>query len=174
MPAKAKTRTDAAAARKPKRAGTKTTAAAAEGGAVKAGKAAAKMTKAAQVAKPLPKKYERIREHLLEETARIRAHLKDVERRTSRVSESDVASEAGGYEDHPADMASETYEREKDLALGDNLQDILGKIRVALEKMDEGTYGTCDVCGRRIGAARLEALPFATLCVSCQSRLEGR
>lgn len=171
MPPKPKTKTDAAAARKPKRAGAKTTAAATKGGAAKTAKVSAKTTKAA---KPLSKKYQRLREQLLEEAARIRADLKDVEQRTSRISESEVASEAGGYEDHPADMASETYEREKDLALGENLQDILGKIRVALEKMDQRTYGICDVCSQRIAAARLEALPFATLCVSCQSRLEGR
>jgi len=174
VPPKAKTKADAAAARKPKRAGAKTAATKAKGGPAKASKAAASTAKATRPMKPLPKKHERIRQQLLEEAARIRADLKDVEQRTSRISESELASEAGGYEDHPADVASETYEREKDLALGDNLQDILGKIRVALEKMDQRTYGICDACGQRIGAARLEALPFATLCVSCQSRLEGR
>ena len=45
---------------------------------------------------------------------------------------------------------------------------------LSLEKMDQGTYGTCDACGGKIVAQRLEALPFATLCLSCQSRLEGR
>jgi RNA polymerase-binding protein DksA len=167
--AKAKTET----ASKPKRAAT--TKAAAKRPAPKA--AAAKAARPAVVKplpKPLPKKYQRIREYLLEEMARLRADLKDVEMRTSRITESEVASEAGGYDDHPADMASETYEREKDLALGENLQDILGKIRIALEKMDQGTYGTCDACGEKIAPERLEALPFATLCVRCQGRLEGR
>ena len=171
MPPKPKAKTASSATETAKRASAKGAAAAKAGPAETAPKAAVTSKHAA---KPLSKKYERIRQTLTEEAARIRQDLREVELRTARATESEVASEAGGYEDHPADMASETYEREKDLALSENLQDILAKIRTALEKMDQGSYGVCDACGERIAAQRLEALPFATLCISCQSRLEGR
>jgi RNA polymerase-binding protein DksA len=180
VPPKTKTKTASSAAAKTKRVSVKAAAGATKRSATTAaasGRAAKTATKAAPPArpvKPLPKKYERVRQMLIEEAARIRADLKEVESRTARTSESEVASETGGTEDHPADMASETYEREKDLALSENLTDILGKIRIALEKMEQGTYGICDACRQRIAAERLEALPFATLCVSCQSHLEGR
>ena len=175
MPPKKKTKSASSAPRKSKQMSSKTAAPKTKSGATRASAAKAKTAaKPAPKVKPLPKKYERIRQMLIEEAARVRADLKEVESRTARTTESEVASETGGYEDHPADMASETYEREKDLALGENLQDILGKIRIALEKMDQGTYGICDACRERIAAERLEALPFATLCVGCQSQLEGR
>jgi RNA polymerase-binding protein DksA len=176
VPPKTKAKNASSDATKTKRVSAKTAARGTKGAAVKArtAKTATKAAKPSPPVKPLPKKYERIRQMLIEEAARVREDLKEVESRTARTTESEVASEAGGYEDHPADMASETYEREKDLALSENLQDILGKIRIALEKMDQGTYGICDACRERIAAGRLEALPFATLCVSCQSQLEGR
>ena len=49
---------------------------------------------------------------------------------------------------------------------------MLQKVITALEKIARGTYGICDVCGRSIKKARLKALPFATLCLACQDRLE--
>ena len=75
---------------------------------------------------------------------------------------------------HPADTASETFERQKDLALNQNIDAMLAQIEDALEKIDEGTFGTCSRCGKSISPARLEALPYATLCVDCQARVEGQ
>jgi RNA polymerase-binding protein DksA len=86
--------------------------------------------------------------------------------------ESDRANELSAYEDHPADLASETFEREKDLAIGESVAGMLNKVNTALEKMERETYGTCDACGGPIKKARLKALPFATLCLDCQDRLE--
>jgi RNA polymerase-binding transcription factor DksA len=60
----------------------------------------------------------RFREWLLEERERLVAELREIEHRTARIDESDRASELSAYEDHPADLASETFEREKDLAIG--------------------------------------------------------
>ena len=81
--------------------------------------------------------------------------------------------ELSSYEDHPADLASETFEREKDLAIAESVESLLHQVNTALEKVDRGTYGVCDACGRPIKKARLQALPFATLCLECQDRLEG-
>jgi RNA polymerase-binding protein DksA len=131
---------------------------------------AAAATKGAK--KPALKDIERYRARLLMERERLEAELQEIENRTARVSESDRANELSAYEDHPADLASETFEREKDLAIGESVESLLNQVVTALEKVDRGTYGICDVCSRPIKKARLNALPFATLCLDCQDRLE--
>ena len=52
--------------------------------------------------------------------------------------------------------------------------DVLSEIRSALDRISDGTFGVCEDCGERIPAKRLEALPWARYCVSCQERLENR
>ena len=115
---------------------------------------------------------EKFREQLLAEQVRLEEELQEIENRAAHVDESDRATELSSYEDHPADLASETFEREKDLAIGESVQHMLHKVINALEKLDRGTYGRCDACARSIKKARLRALPFATLCLECQARLE--
>ncbi len=112
-------------------------------------------------------------EQLLAERDRLEEELHEIESRAARVDESDRANELSAYDDHPADLASETFEREKDLAIGESVEHMLHKVINALEKIDRGTYGLCDACGRPIKKARLKALPFATLCLACQDRLES-
>jgi RNA polymerase-binding protein DksA len=114
----------------------------------------------------------RFRALLLTERDRLEAELQEIGHRTARIDESERAGELSGYEDHPADLASETFEREKDLAIGESVESTLRKVVTALAKIDGGTYGVCDACGRPIKKARLNALPFATLCLNCQDRLE--
>ncbi len=114
----------------------------------------------------------KFREQLLAEQARLEAELQEIEKRTAQFDESERANQISAYEDHPADLASETFERERDLAIGENVESMLHKVITALEKIDRGTYGTCDACGGNIKKARLKALPFATLCLECQARLE--
>ncbi len=75
---------------------------------------------------------------------------------------------------HPGDEGTEMFEREKDGALHENLDGLLAQINDALGKLDNGTYGVCDRCGRPIAEARLEALPYATLCIDCQARAENQ
>ena len=65
--------------------------------------------------------------------------------------------------------ATESFELEKRLALEKRLKEQLVEIGHALGKFDEGTYGLCDNCGQSIDPARLEALPQATLCLSCKA-----
>ncbi|MFD2371089.1 TraR/DksA C4-type zinc finger protein [Brevibacillus sp. GCM10020057] len=68
------------------------------------------------------------------------------------------------YDNHPADIGSELFEREKDLALDSLDRETLKEIDQALKRMDEGTYGVCTVCGKEIPVERLEALPQAQTC----------
>lgn len=66
--------------------------------------------------------------------------------------------------------ATESFELEKRLALEKQIKDQLVDIERALHKFDEGTYGSCDNCGQPINPARLEALPQASLCLSCKAK----
>ncbi|KKC29524.1 yteA family sporulation protein [Caldanaerobacter subterraneus] len=70
-------------------------------------------------------------------------------------------------DNHPADMASEVYEVEKNYALEDNEKNILRQIEDALQKIENGNYGICENCGQPIEEERLEAIPYTTLCSSC-------
>lgn len=70
-----------------------------------------------------------------------------------------------GSGDHIADSATETYLRELDGGLEENADHLLTEIQDALTRIDEGTYGLCTKCGRPIGEERLEAVPYATLCI---------
>ncbi len=134
-------------------------------------------SKSAPKAAPRPvvisPEWEKFRELLLSERARLELELEEIESRTARATDAERATELSSYEDHPADLASETFEREKDLAIAESVESLMDQVVTALEKIDRGTYGTCDACGRPIKKARLQALPFATLCLECQDRLEG-
>ncbi len=133
------------------------------------------------VAKPAPKpapvkltpEMEKYRQLLMAERDRLLLELEEIEARTARTADSERATELSSYEDHPADLASETFEREKDLAIAESVESLLDQVNTALEKVERGTYGICDACARPIKKARLQALPFATLCLECQGRLEG-
>jgi len=118
------------------------------------------------------KELERFRALLSEEQERLREELEIIEERAARALEIEAASELSDYDDHPADVASETFEREKDLAIRENFASLLARVQNALDKIDKGTYGICDICRQPIRRARLEAIPFATLCIECQGRVE--
>ena len=111
---------------------------------------------------------------LEEERARLVAQAKRLQRRDSAEDQSDELGELSDYDNHPADSASETFEREKDLAIDENTDDLIDAIDRALEKIEEGTYGVCDRCGTDISKARLDALPYAAFCIECQDIMEGR
>jgi YteA family regulatory protein len=72
--------------------------------------------------------------------------------------------ELSSYDNHPADEGTDLYEREKDIALNQHTDLQLLNINRALEAMENGTYGTCEVCGKEIPFERLEVLPNTTYC----------
>jgi DnaK suppressor protein len=73
-------------------------------------------------------------------------------------------------DDNFADSAAATAKRSEILAFIDNARERLAGIDAALARMDEGTYGTCEVCGTEIPEARLEARPLSIRCVECAAR----
>jgi len=69
-----------------------------------------------------------------------------------------------------AAAATFVFEQQRDLALRDHEKSQLAQVEAALTALDAGTYGTCRSCGNAIGAARLEAIPWAHLCIDCAAK----
>lgn len=84
----------------------------------------------------------------------------------------DATSELSAYDNHPADLGSEVFERSKDFSLRENAMIAVADIDSALERIKGGTYGACEVCGRDIAAERLEAVPAASKCRDCKEAEE--
>jgi len=80
--------------------------------------------------------------------------------------------EHSGLGDHLADDATELFEREKLITLEGTLRDHLRLVEHALGRLDEGTYGVCERCGRPIGGERLDAVPETTLCIEHKAEAE--
>lgn len=87
--------------------------------------------------------------------------------------EDELGEIAAGTDNHLGDLASATFDRELDDGLEEGAQQTLDDIEAALRKIEEGTYGVCEVCGEPIGAARLSAIPWAHLCIDDQRRRDG-
>ena len=87
-------------------------------------------------------------------------------------SQRDASGELSGYSLHMADAGTDTFDREFALSLVSNEQEALYEIEEALKRLEHFTYGICGICERPIMKARLEAVPFARLCVNCQSNIE--
>lgn len=77
-----------------------------------------------------------------------------------------------GVGNHLADTASDTFLRERNMALRGNAEELIGQIDAALKRIEDGSYGTCQRCGQPIAAERLEALPYAAYCITCQGIVE--
>lgn len=73
---------------------------------------------------------------------------------------------------HMADIGTENFDQEFTLSLMQTEEATLGSIESALERIEDGTYGTCEECGVKIPKARLNAIPYATTCVKCAEQLE--
>jgi len=85
----------------------------------------------------------------------------------------DLIRDSGdGAGDDQADAGSKTFEREHEMSLANNARDMLEQVQHALDRIEAGTYGTCESCGKAIGKLRLQAFPRATLCMSCKQAEE--
>jgi RNA polymerase-binding protein DksA len=113
------------------------------------------------------------RDLLLDERKRVQSALDNIHEENSGTL-TDESGEEAAYDNHLADTATITYERELDYTLEDNEERLLEEIDAALKRIEEGTYGICSNRGEQIPVERLEALPWATLCIDCQRERERR
>ena len=74
---------------------------------------------------------------------------------------------------HPADLGTDNFEEELNLALLENEDQLLDEVNDALERIDQGTFGRCENCGQEIPRERLKALPYARYCIRCARLLQG-
>ena len=85
---------------------------------------------------------------------------------------SDAGNELSSFDQHPGDSGTETFEMEKNVSLLEQVDDELLEVEAAVQRLERGTYGTCQVCGRPIGDERLEAMPATRFCVEDQAKAE--
>ena len=112
----------------------------------------------------MSKEFENIREHLESE----RKHLTE-ELKLKVIPSADERHEGSPYGKRE-ETATESFELEKRLALVHRIREQLAEVECALDKLEKGTYGLCDSCGKPIPLARLEAMPQANLCLDCKAR----
>ena len=77
-------------------------------------------------------------------------------------------------DDVPADIAAQASEREKDQIMGHSVHQTLNQIEMAIERVEDGTFGVCEMCGTEIPEPRLERIPWVATCVDCQRMIEER
>jgi RNA polymerase-binding transcription factor len=113
---------------------------------------------------------ERFRGLLLEERERVASAIEFLRGDNPGSLEDETGEETQG-DQHLADAATATHDRELEYGLEEDAEKVLRLIDEQLERIDAGTYGTCRVCGRQIGEERLEARPWTDLCIDDARRL---
>jgi RNA polymerase-binding transcription factor DksA len=114
-----------------------------------------------------------VRQHLDDERVRLaglRSEYEDEHLTTE--SELDSLAELSANAQHQADIGTETFNRERDLSILEHIDAELSDVEHALRRLEDGSYGVCEACGRPIGDDRLEAVPAARFCLQDQARAE--
>ena len=111
------------------------------------------------------------RRRLEEERTRLQG-IRDGLQREQEETTSDTGGELSNVDQHPGDSGTETFEMEKNVSLLEQVDDELLEVEAAVQRLERGTYGTCQVCGRPIGDERLEAMPATRFCVEDQAKAE--
>lgn len=106
-------------------------------------------------------KYDHLKKRLLNQKKELEQRMKETDSYGLDESMSFSTGELSQYDNHPADTATETYERGKDIALNEHIHQELSDVDEALQRIENGTYGICEVSGKEIPLERLEALPTA-------------
>lgn len=111
---------------------------------------------------------------LLQERAKTESRISEMEEKSLNTTIKESTGELVDYDDnHPGDEGTATFQRSMDLGLLSDMKDHLSNVDHALRRIDEGTYGICEGCGRPIPEERLKAIPSAVLCVDCKLEDEG-
>ena len=113
-----------------------------------------------------------IKKRLLKLKSEFEKEIKNIGKNGISNSLKDNTSELSSYDNHPADLGSETFERGKDIALKDSQKILLEKVHDAIINLEKGTYGICENCNKNIEDERLEAIPYTTYCIRCKKELE--
>jgi RNA polymerase-binding protein DksA len=116
------------------------------------------------VAKLTAQEIDELRTRLESERGELADQLTTIEDQAFAATQSDMSGDVG-VDDESADAGTATFEREKELSIEQNVRDLIQKIDRALKRIEDGTYGICEVCGKPIEKARIKALPYVDLCI---------
>ena len=119
------------------------------------------------------KDVEKFKQALLEERARVVRAIEYMHEENPGSISDETGEVPASSDNHLAETATATVDREIDYTLEENSEQVLAEIDAALQRIEDGTYGTCEVCGKPIGEERLEARPWARLCID-DARKRGR
>jgi DnaK suppressor protein len=112
-------------------------------------------------------------EEALAQKAKEAEHLREfIDRTTFSGDQRESVGELSAVDQHPADVADVTMQREVDYTIKGIVEDEVHQVQQAMKRQAEGRYGTCDDCGQQIDPERLAVRPQATLCIACQRRME--
>jgi DnaK suppressor protein len=117
--------------------------------------------------------FKEFEQRLLAEREKILKEMGHLENTVLKVNQRDSAGDLSGYSFHMADVGTDAMEREKAFLFASNEGALLKEINEALRRVYSGEFGVCENCGRPIARARLEAMPYARLCLACKE-LEER
>ena len=111
---------------------------------------------------------------LLSLRARLRGDVSHMADAALKKNRSEANGDLSSMPIHMADIGSDNFEQEFTLSLMENDGGTLAQIEASLERIEEGIYGQCEECGVKIPKSRLNAVPYATLCVRCAEQQEQR
>lgn len=120
------------------------------------------------------KQIEICKEKLLKLRAEYLKEVQEMGKESLHNSLRDVSGNLSGYSQHMAETAADSFEREKNIKLLSSVTHIVQEINNALHKMEDGSYGICENCGKEISFMRLKALPYAQFCIDCKKDMEKR
>jgi len=112
------------------------------------------------------------KERLLSLRARLRGDVTQMAEAALKKNRNEANGDLSSMPIHMADIGSDNFEQEFTLSLMESEEDTLEQIEASLERIEDGTYGQCEECGVKIPKTRLNAIPYATLCVKCASQQE--
>lgn len=114
----------------------------------------------------------KIRARLEAERERLQGMRRDLRRDPETTADLASVGELSDYDQHPGDIGSEVFEHEKNASILEQVEAQLVEVDDAFVRLDKGTYGACEACGKPIEAARLRERPFARFCLEDQQRVE--
>lgn len=120
------------------------------------------------------KDLEKFKTILLEIRKKITGDLQHLEKDSLNTNARDSSGDLSGYSFHMADMATDNFDREFTLGLASNEQQLLNLVSDALHRIEDGSFGTCEGCKKPILLKRLQAQPYARLCIKCQEEDEKK
>jgi len=116
----------------------------------------------------------KLKKMLLKMRDDVKEKVKHIEKDNLRKSQRDASGDLSGYSFHMADVASDNFERDMSLELVANEQELLYKIETAIVRLKEKSFGKCQECEKEVGMRRLNAVPYAALCIACQEKEDKR